>query len=56
MQSAELRAARRAYRNEHDYALGDVVPDDAHPCPDCGVTRRTPETLRVHRKLAHDAS
>lgn len=29
------------------------VPDEALTCPDCGETRRTPETLRVHRWLAH---
>jgi hypothetical protein len=31
---------------------GSVVPDEHLPCT-CGVTRRTAETLRVHKWLAH---
>jgi hypothetical protein len=32
---------------------GSVIPDGGWMCEACGVVRRTAETLRVHKALAH---
>jgi recombinational DNA repair protein RecT len=45
--SRQLRADYREHRTGQ-------VTDEELRCPECGATRRTPETLRVHRWLAHD--
>jgi hypothetical protein len=56
-------AARPAGQSGYWSGAGGVVTraavrpgltDDHLPCPECGIFRRTPETLRVHRWLAHD--
>lgn len=33
--------------------LGSRIDDERLICPVCGTTRRTAETLRVHRWIAH---
>lgn len=50
----ELRAAYQAAQSTPRRGQPDHRILDGGPCPECGAERRTAETLRVHRWLAHD--
>jgi hypothetical protein len=41
-------------RREYDRQRRERIRDEALFCPECEARRSTPETLRVHRWLAHD--
>lgn len=47
-------AALRRHLNRAARPLPRPAVGAGGPCPDCGRQRRTAETLRVHRWLAHD--
>lgn len=47
-----LRELRAAHRTQTNGSRWDRLAGGT--CPDCGELRRTAETLRVHRWLAHD--